>query len=417
MSGGNKQSISVELISPLDKNASIIGPETIEYLYFIEDIHSFCITGKIKFTDRIGLAEFGRLTGEEILKISYGNTAEDMNYKVLRMKIQKINKATPFTGNSQGSMVYEMTLVDEFYHSISSNYYSYGWSNKTASDIVKDIMKRFVGIDKFIEFEQSTEVFESFDMHYRSPAECMTWLLNRSSSKKNGTAGFVIHRRNNPNNNDFGFSLVSMETLLNQKAYMPPKATEFSYQFSNPNPDYINKIIEYDINHIDYNSLKQLSGGTVIGFSPKKKKFIKKVMTYQDAIKTYTILGTKTLMPENMLVSSSKTIIDGIYDENMLENVWYNNWIKDYCNQQIVSFTVVGQKQRHAGGLIRVVWSSINVEGDYLNKQYDGKYLIKSITNYFDRSSQSWKQKLVCIKNGYKDSSNPNLIKAEKVNV
>ena len=76
------------------------------------------------------------------------------------------------------------------------------------------------------------------------------------------------------------------------------------------------------------------------------------------------------------------------------------------------------------GGMIRIVWPSHSesnenqYSGEYFNKQMDGRYLIKSITHYFDKSlSYGWQQKLVCIKNGYKDSPNPRLIDSIKRNL
>ncbi len=49
---------SVEVITDRNTVHKITG-SSVEYVYLIEDVFSFSITGKISFWDRIGLMEFG----------------------------------------------------------------------------------------------------------------------------------------------------------------------------------------------------------------------------------------------------------------------------------------------------------------------------------------------------------------------
>jgi len=58
----------------------------IKELYFIEDICSFCVTGKLTFIDVQGIIEFGPLVGDEKITIVYGND----NTIVKTFKIYKI---------------------------------------------------------------------------------------------------------------------------------------------------------------------------------------------------------------------------------------------------------------------------------------------------------------------------------------
>jgi hypothetical protein len=68
-------------------------------------------------------------------------------------------------------------------------------------------------------------------------------------------------------------------------------------------------------------------------------------------------------------------------------------------------FEVMGHEDRYCGSMINVHWGSKDDPPSKLNKNYSGIYLVKSITHYFDPYLYpSFRQKLMCIKNGYKDS-------------
>jgi hypothetical protein len=97
--------------------------------------------------------------------------------------------------------------------------------------------------------------------------------------------------------------------------------------------------------------------------------------------------------------------------------MWYDNWIKQYCLQQTFSFLVVGHIDREPGTQIEVEWPSSSKDEKF-NKQFIGRYLIKSITHQFgNNNDQFYIQKLVCIKNGYQDSDSIDLISAKKINL
>lgn len=72
------------------KEVSVMTAE-IEQLYFIEDIFSYSVVGKLQFNDRQGILEFGPLTGNEKIGIIYG-VAEDTERV---FDIYKINRIIP----------------------------------------------------------------------------------------------------------------------------------------------------------------------------------------------------------------------------------------------------------------------------------------------------------------------------------
>lgn len=430
MSNGTGSNILLVELFTTGANGNIwtIDFNAIDYAYLIEDLFSFSITGKIVFYDRIGISEFGPLNGSEKIKFMFGNTEGDVKYKTVIMDILQIKKIERVSGERPASNdLIELILVDEYYHRWHSHFWSKSWTDTKISDIINDICNYHIGIESFVEFESTEEKVEYFDSHMRTPAECVSWLMNRASGTVSKQPGYLLYHGNNPKTDFFGHSFITLEQLIKRKEFMKPydgNTGKSAYVFENENPNYINKIKDHEVQNVDLNALKSISGGTMYGYDIRRKKLIKRVYTYKDAINRYTILGKKTLFPAELNIDHPMQEVDGYSDENILDNLWYSGWIKEYVKQHLVHITVDGHSQRKCGGMIRIIWPSHDEPdsrtygGEYFNKQMDGRYLVKSITHYFDKNlSYGWQQKLVCIKNGYKDSPNPRLIDAVKRNL
>jgi len=409
---------SVEILTD-KKESRLLTGTSVDYIYIIEDIFSSSITGKISFWDRVGLMETGSINGNEIFRLTFGNTGGTGDYRTIDMKVYKIGKVTPISGlrMSEGSKV-ELFLVDVNYQKLHSNGWHKGWNDTQISKIIKDISKNHLGVDEFSLLEETNEKIEHFDTHLRTPAENISWLMNRASGVKTGQPGYLFYRYNDTKSKKFGYSLVTLEQLLSQKKYMNPVGDNNVYGFDQQNPIYINKINDYKLSHVDLIALRSLSGGTLLGYDIRRKKLIRQDYDYESAIKRFTILGRKTLYPKGLFIERPRKTIDGYSNEDILDNIWYGNWIKEYCHQQLLEITVQGHEQRHCGGLIRILWPSYDEEKEVQNKQMDGKYLIKSITHYFsNKVDNGYKQKIVCIKNGYGESSNKELVPSKKFNI
>jgi len=411
-----EQVYSVEVLTDKDTIHLLTG-SSIEYLYLVEDIFSYSISGKISFWDRIGLVELGPINGNEVFRITFGNVNGSGDYRTINMKIHKIEKIKP---ESKARMAtankIELILVDELYQKLHSNGWNKSWTDLQTSRIIKDIAVNHLGIEKFDTIEETNEKIEHFDTHLKTPAECITWLMNRSSGIVTGQPGYLMYSYNKKDK--FGYALTTLESLLSQKNYMLPTGDDNIYGFEQQNPTYINKINDFRWQHVDLSALKSISGGSLLGYDIKRKKLIRRDYDYISAINKFTILGKKTLFSNNIFVDRPRKTIDGYSDEKILDNIWYGSWIKDYCNQQLVEIIVQGHEKRHAGGMIRILWPSHDTEINVQNKQMDGKYLVKSVTHYFGNDvTGGYKQKLVCIKNGYKDSPNETLVKSKKVNL
>lgn len=406
----------------------VIGLTSLDYFYLIEDIYSFSITGKIRFSDSIGLMEFGPITGDEEFIFTFGNNElrddtsreGDRKYREITMKILKFERVDSIKGNRiTEQTVLEFILVDEFFYSLHKNNYSKSWSNRPIHEIVREISTNHIGLSDFHRFENTNETIDYFDTHFRTPSESIQWLMNRSSGGTTGVPGYLFYHHSDPNTDDLTkFSFTTLESLLQQKTFMLPGGRDEPYSFSASNASYYNKVIDFDISLVDFNSLRSISGGVLLGFDTKRKKFIRREYDYRDALNKFTILGEKTLFSDDITVEYTEENIETLSDERLLDNMWYGNWIREYCNQNLVSFIVPGNNKRYAGGMIRVVWPSFDNELNVLNKQMNGKYLVKTVVHYFDTQRKPvFTQKLVCIKNGYSESDNETLIDAVNVNL
>lgn len=407
----NKEILSVTMVTNNGNNTFNISYSSIKYLYLVEDLYSFSITGKMRFIARGELMEIGSITGNEKIIINYGNAQNDKFMKTIVMDVYKIDKVEPLKNTrSTDSTTLEIVMVDEYFKLWNFNVWSKGWKDAYISDIIKDISKTYLDIPStmFSKFEDSFEKIRHFDTHLRTPAECIQWLMSRASSRIGKNPGFLFYRTSA---DGFKFNFQTLETLLSNKKLMEPKGDDFVYQFEQANPNYVNKIKESSLSKVDLNALRSLTGGTLTGYDIQRKKVIITEFTYKEAVNKFTILGSKSLFPENIGIVSTRTEVDGSYDEGMISNLWYGNWIKEYCNQQLLEVIVSGHEDRHAGGMINILWPSYDTEKEILNKQMRGKYLVKSVTNYFSNEVEGgWVQKMSLIKNGYHDSPNKNLL-------
>jgi hypothetical protein len=99
-----------------------IKVEDIEELYFIEDIFSYSMVGKIQFNDRFGIMEFGPVTGNEKIGIVYG-VENDVEREFDVFKMSKIIPATA-SRNAGTNNYLEVIFVDSMFYDLSENHYS-----------------------------------------------------------------------------------------------------------------------------------------------------------------------------------------------------------------------------------------------------------------------------------------------------
>jgi len=145
------------------------------------------------------------------------------------------------------------------------------------------------------------------------------------------------------------------------------------------------------------------------GFDQKTKKPIEQTYKYSDLVSKTMVLGNYTLFSD---ISDDRSYVKVLSDGNaeLLDNVFYDEWVKKYCLQQTFSITLQGHEKRCCGKMLNIQWCQEGeikgknaTESDVQNEKYTGGFLIKSVTHYFRTGLSAYYQKLSLIKNGYQN--------------
>jgi len=110
----NTKSFTVTL--SLKRGLITLDTSDIMQFYFIEDILSYSMLGKIVFTDNRGILEFGPLSGNETIGLIYGQ--EDDIEK--EFKIYSISKVEQGKGQSAGDKnIIEIFFTDTMFFTLN----------------------------------------------------------------------------------------------------------------------------------------------------------------------------------------------------------------------------------------------------------------------------------------------------------
>jgi len=406
---GSQGKFSVFIFVPKVKGGDLVpvrlDNRDIVELYFIEDIYAISMVGKLTFIDTMGMVEFLPFTGNEYIAIKFGEEKEEeVIFDIFSVEnIEQFSQAV-----SSGQNIIEMYISDPTFRKHSQFRYSKGWKNTLISDIVKDIATHMMGVKSFVQFEPSNEKID-FYMPYWTPGEAIRWLSQRASGAETNRPGYVFYM------NRDGCNFVTLEKLFqNTKIEMSDKKKPLYYRFTSiDEPGYINTFLNWQISSVDSQALQTLRGGTRMGFDFFTKSLIKKTYTYADTIQKFTLVGNRTLFPD-ISSNTTKFIYTGEEDEKMMDNIFYSEFIKRYSVQMALISLLQGHERRQCGGMVEVQWLS-SERSEYINKSMEGKYLIKQITHQFSsKSSPTYRQKVVFMRNAYSESDARNLVKATK---
>ncbi len=369
---------------------------------WLEDIFLYGSIGRLTIIDKYGLKELGPLEGDEKIVISYGN--DEIIERTFY--IVKINKNyTASTVNSGNIFVTDLIFAEKHLENVSLKRFSKSWVNKKYSEIVDDIAKNMIGIDKFDNFEETCETLENFIMPFWTPGEALTWLMRRCSSKVTRTPGYVLYTSQGK------FNFVTIESLLRKK-----KAENENYLFECENLFYANKIISWDHSGVDRTTLRDIAGTTRMGFDPYTKKLVFSKNKYSDSVQKFTSLGRRALFKNDIDNITSSYSLEGDANTSILANIHYNDFIKNYINQNTFMPVVIGNEKRYPGMIIEVEWPS-SVD-EIFNKMMSGLYLVRGITSHFSNETiPTFLQKMVCCKTGYEDIDSIKLSKPKLKNL
>lgn len=390
-----------------------INLEDISEIYFIEDIFSFCLVGKISFYDKGGLAEFLPFTGHENIVIQYG----ELEVVTIIFNIFNVDSMNPMDKIKSNSMSQiDLFLVDTNYSNLMDKRYNISWTDKRISDIIKDITKNMLSIETFKIFENTREKLSYFFMPYWTPSEAIRWLVERGSGSESKTAGYLYYF------NTRGLNLVTINKLFQSTDVEKDENNKIIYyEFFNKDGDKTktyNTILDWKMDSIDNSAIKQLKGSRVLGYDFLKKKLIDESFTYTDVISKFTMLGKNTLFPDTISSPNDNFVMSGEDDADVIRNIYECDFIKRYSKQLSATITVKGHERRYPGLLTNIKWPSTEMRDQVLNSTLDGKFLIKSVTNHFSgKQDPVFKQKIVLLKNAYTESNDKTLSKSTNTNI
>lgn len=385
-------------------------------VYFIEDIYSYMMTGKISFKDTRGLNELLPLVGNETITIEYGTINGGVRdfYITKSFTFDIIKMGMIESTNDKRRHMAEMFFIQSPHKRLHMEKYSASYKCEKYTDYIRQILAEHVGITSFNEFEDGIEKLQYFYTGMKSPAENIEWLGSRSSGSISGQPGYLLYSSTQAEADTYNF--VTLEKLLMNKTLMPPDAGV--YTIGAHNEYNINRFLRYKDHRVDKKSLEKLMYYIGLGYDIKRKKFLRNEYTYEEALGKFTCLGNYSLFSVGMdaIIGPTRELTGEVEEEMIMKNLYYGDWIKRYCLQHTVTTMLEGHVDRYCGGMIHVHWPSAN-DDEIFDKNMSGLFLVKSITHHFSpRNKPVYMQKMILIKNGY-DESSGGLTGAGKPNV
>lgn len=397
----------LEVIIEFEKNSYTFIQSDIYYLKLEENIFSTFITGILQIYDRESFFETVSFSGNEKIIIKYGRN-EIIEKKFEIYNTDEISAQRPVTETIL--QIYTFQIVEEGFIAYSQRKFSKSWSNTKISEIVKHILKHMVGIETVQKWEDSNERID-FIMPYCTPASALRWLMRRASGSDSGLPGFLLF------SNAKGMNFVTIETLLQSKEIEKDEGKIMDYRFDSYGTYYPNKIMSWKQHGINSLSMKSLRGGINSGYDSLINQYIEYHWNYKDIVDKYTSFGTYTLFP-NIGQNDVKISFEGDVDSDSLKNIIMSDFIHRYVRQNLLTIDVQFAHERKCAGMIANVYYPSGLQGEIINKELDGKWLILGITNFWSQEyNPVWRQSLTFAKNGYTDSNNRDLYKAKKVDM
>lgn len=406
------QNLSVKIAID-ESRVGILNSQDIVECWFIEDIFSFTMYGKLVFYDNYGLVEKGPLTGTEIISLTYGvEEVREVTFHIWNLKnIVQVSNVNP----TDVAMI-EVHFVDTSFYKMTVQKYSRSFPTETLyTDVVEHLLKKMIGwTDTGINVEKSKNSLEdNWVMPYWNVSETIKWILKRSIGKDSGTSGYLCY---NNTYKELAVNVRTLNWLFGDQNFVD----DTDYFFQSGDPADQNKIFEWWINGVDHATMGIVRGGVFRGFDSSQKKLLQQPFAFSDGISNTVLHGKKAIFSDLTDYTSSQMTFGEATLEN-LQSVIYHEWVRTYSLQNMVNIIVQGNEKRYCGHQIQIKWQSIDKVEQLWQKQLEGKYLIKSITHNFvgggATGGMNYVQRVVLLKNGYQDSDSKSLLNASKFNL
>jgi hypothetical protein len=406
----------LDVILSLEKGFYRLSSSKILDCFFIEDIFSYNIFGKMIFRDDEGIFEIGPFTGNEAIMIAYSiGDGKEVKLPFNIWKVSEISQQSDVDA-SAGSLI-EIEFVDISFNVLFLRKFSRSWPVKTLySDVAYYILDKVgllkdIGVDIVVEESLNKIEREPLAFPYWTVMDSIKYLSKRIVSKEMKTSGYLCYTSIVEEKRTMNYR--SMNWLLSDKN----KKDEDEYMFYNEDRNYKNRIYEYSINGTDNICHRVIRGGKWLGYDFDTKSFLTYDSLYKDELKETTVLGKYSLFHDIDSEEVTNKLI-GERSQNALKYYANAEWQYRYNKQNLVSITVLGNQEREVGTQIKISkWVNYDHD-DTGNSLLKGKFLIKTIKHILARRSQpSYSQQLVLIKNGYEDVQSKMLVKSTKRNL
>lgn len=397
---------SISLIMEETRQVQLEADDILK-LFFVEDIMSPSISGKLIFRDKYGIMEYGPFTGEEKIVIDYG-VVEDRQLIFEIWKIKAVRQSS--VADPAAENVMEIDFVDVTFLPLTLRKYSRSFgSGATYDSIINHILKQMLEIpNKFLKIDSTTNTIDNYIMPYWTPLQTIKFLSARAVDA-NGS-GFLFYASTEES---WRLNFRNINTLFSYDNTPDPTA----YIFESKDVSKKNKILEWWINGLDKFATRKLRGGQYLGYDFTTKNLLNQEYTYDDGVDDSMLVGRKSLFPD-ISDSDTEIMLFGDNSLEMLKNRANYEWVTRYSMQQIVNFIVAGDENRYAGQLIEVKWPGYEKRQNLYNKMLKGYFLVKSVTHMFTGDvAMPYRQRLVCMKNAYYDTDTSVLKHATKINL
>lgn len=409
-------------LHPDENTEVVLDNSDIHDLYFIEDLYSYMITGKLVFTDNKGIMEINTVVSGVKIDIIYG---EEKIFEI-SFSVYKINWVAPVSSNNSTDNIIELVFADNSFQMLINQKFSKSWQESEPSEIITNIWNNMIIPEDIQQGEvEDTNYKIDFVSPWWTPAQMINWLLLRSKSDIGW--GYINYCKIDHDQETIVWNLKTMESLLNQSS-LANDVGDGLYVTSSDKPYEFNKILSYEMTGMDMFSVRSLRGGHMLGYDFKRHKILNEVFQYSGTSNSnnttsdkFTMLGRWTLMHPTSDSSLDDTLtnftLTGESDEELIKNIYYNDWIKKYCVQNTMNIIVRGHESRQIGSLVELQWPTTYKNEQY-NENLSGVYLIKNITHHFTTgTSPTYIQKIGLMKNAYNYEAVSNSVLKESDNI
>jgi hypothetical protein len=373
-----------------------------------EDIYSFGMSGYMLLKDGIGLIESWKLTGNELVTISFGKAEEDISIAgrdPMKFRLYSIPRRDP-SGTLSIEYIKLYFCAEELVLSEQTKI-TKSYKGMQISEMINDIMD--VGLK--IPLEKRNNIYPTIGIYNLivptvKPLEAISWLSNyarpRASNGNTKLADMMFFQTQE------GFFFKSLSTMYEDNVYRT-----YKYQLQNidaadePTTEDIISILDYEFVKT-FDTLNEIRSGTfanrLISLDPLTRSVTSTVFDYVNDIKT-TLNPNSPLVPEQnrlgvtenksfngclkMGVSNAGQLLKPYIPQGSVSpDIFLEAFVPNRTAQlALANYTVV--KIRIPGDPFVTVGKVVNFNlqslsgAKGLDKLYSGKYLVTAVRHIF----------------------------------